>query len=76
MPRVMHLPLLSEAMRFAIWASQRPRPPSWREVQGFLGCTATKARTWRCFYLRAIPLADSTCPAATGTTQQQENHHE
>lgn len=72
MPREQGLPLILAAMRFALWAAQREKPPTWREVQGFLGCTSNKARKWRRNYLKAKALPFHPHPAATGTTKQTE----
>lgn len=69
MPRPGPKSTFTTAMRFALWASQRERPPTWREIQGFLQCTSTKARQWRRFYLAALPIPPP--PAATGPTPQR-----
>jgi hypothetical protein len=42
------------AFEFAHWAHQLPKPPTWREIQGYLQCTPNKARTWRQLWLKSL----------------------
>lgn len=68
MPR-RHGSILKQAFAFALWASSRPAPPTWQEVQGYLQCTGMKARTWRRAWMACIPRVpakDTATPAATG----------
>lgn len=71
MARRKHHTSYTDVMRLSLWAEARAKPPTWQEIQIYLGCSRAVAVRMRRIYLKALTTARSR-PAATGTTQQQE----